>query len=114
MFLLQLLVSEAQLFHAAELEVLDHDVALLRQFPRDLLALGGLQVEGHGALVAVDAVEIGRLGRTDAQAPIAGVVAALRVLDLDDFGAEVTQNHAAPRSGKYPGEIKNANAGERQ
>ena len=113
-FLLQLLVAEAQFLRAAELEVLDHDVALRGEFARDPLAFGGLQVEAHRALVAVDAVEIRGLGRADAQAPVAGIVAASRMLDLDDFGAEVAEHHAAPGARQHAGKIEHAHAGKRQ
>jgi hypothetical protein len=112
--LAQLLVAQAQLVDAAELEVLDHHVALLRKVARDLLAFGRLQVERDRALVAVDAVEVGGLGLAHAQAPVARVVAAARVLDLDHLGAHVGQHHAAPGARQDAGQVEDAHAGKRQ
>ena len=41
-------------------------------------------------------------------------VAALRDLDLDDFGAEPREMIAAERAGQDVGQVEDANAGERQ
>ncbi|MPM88961.1 hypothetical protein SDC9_136065 [bioreactor metagenome] len=72
----------------------------------DLHALGRLQIQRDGPLVAVHAVVVGGLGLADANAPVTRVIAATRVLDLDHFGAEVGQYHAAQRPGEDAGQIE--------
>ena len=57
----------------------------------------GLEVEGHGALVAADLLPPQRY-TVLAAAVAAHVVAAARVLDLDHVRAEVTQDLAAQRA----------------
>src|SRR5690606_33494058 len=44
----------------------------------------------------------------------ARVVAALRVFDLDDFGAEIGKVQRAPRTCQHAGEVQDADAGERR
>ncbi len=114
LLVLQGVVAQAQPLDVAELEVLDHDVALADQIPRDGLAFRCFQVEAHRTLVAVDAVEVRGFGGADAHAPVARVVAALGVLHLDHFGAQVAQHHRAPRPGQHTGEVQHAHAGKRQ
>ncbi len=111
---LELLVAQAQLLGAAGLEVVDHHVALRQQLVDDLQPLGTLQVEGDGPLVAVHAVVVGGLGLADAHAPVAGIVAAARVLHLDDLGPQVRQYLAAQRPGEHAGKIKHPHAVERK
>ncbi|MNX95808.1 hypothetical protein D3C86_1280980 [compost metagenome] len=110
----ELFVAQAQLFSATDLEVLDHHVAARGQLARQLHALFALQVQGDRALVAVGAIEIGGIARADPYAPVAGVVAPLGVLDLDDVGAEVRQGHRTHRPRQYAREVENAHACQRQ
>ena len=42
----------------------------------------------------------------------AGVVAGMRVFDLDNFGAEVVQEHGADGAGQEAGEVEDAGGGE--
>jgi hypothetical protein len=58
--------------------------------------LARLEVEGDGALVAVEVEELGR----EPPVPVAeraGVVARFRLLHLDDVGALVGEDHRRPR-----------------
>ena len=102
----------AQLVGAAELEVLDQDVGLGRQLAHQRQAGLVLQVDGHRALVAVAAVEVGGVVLPDAQSPVAGVVAALGVLHLDHVGAQVGQGLAAQGAGHHARQVEHAHAGQ--
>ncbi|MNV72575.1 hypothetical protein D3C71_1656760 [compost metagenome] len=93
---------------------MQHHIALRQQIVDDLQAFGRLQVHGDGPLVAVHRAVVGGLGLADAHAPVARVVAALGVLDLDHLGAEIGQHHAAHRAGKHPRQIKHAHAFQRE
>src|SRR5690606_28605254 len=79
----QLLKTQAHSFYPAELEVLQYDIAFQCQLARVLLPLFGLQVETDRTLVAVDAIEVRGFGCADAQPPVACVITALRMLDLN-------------------------------
>jgi len=72
----------------------------LGKIAHDLLTFGGLQVDRHRTFVAVDTVVISRLGLSDADTPIPGIVAAYGVFNFDDFCAKVAQHHAAPGARK--------------
>src|SRR5256885_12455618 len=52
-------------------------------------------VQRDRALVAVGAVEVGGVALAHAHAPVARVVAAARVLDLDDIGAQRSEEHTS-------------------
>ncbi|MNN06385.1 hypothetical protein D3C81_1191750 [compost metagenome] len=105
---LELFVAQAQLLGAAGLEVVDDHVELRQQVVDDLHAFLALQVQRDRPLVAVHAVEVRGLGLADAHAPVARIVAASGVLDLDDFGAEVGQHLAAQRAGEHARQIEYA------
>ncbi len=109
----QLFVAQAQFLGATDLEVLHHHVALRGQLAGHLQAGFGLQVQRDGALVAVGAVEVRGVARAPAHAPVAGVVAAGRVFDLDHVGAEVGQGHGAHRAGQHARQVQHADAGQR-
>ncbi|KAF1051459.1 MAG: hypothetical protein GAK34_01516 [Delftia tsuruhatensis] len=110
----QLLVAQPQLLGAADLEVLDDHVAVGRQLACDAQALFGLQVQRDRALVAVGAVEVGGVALAHAHAPVARVVAAARVLDLDDLGTQVGQRHGTHGAGQHARKIQDAHAVQRQ
>jgi hypothetical protein len=102
-------LAEAKPFHHAWAKIFQQHVALPCQFNRGIQSLRRLQVEHHAFLVAVEAAE-----KADAKArQLARPVAAGR-LDLDDFGAEVGQDHAAGRAHHHVGKFDDANAGERK
>ncbi len=99
------LVADAELVERAGREVLHHDVDLLREAQEQVPPFVGLQVDGDGALPAVDAEEV--------RAPVvlvwargAGDVAVGRPLDLDHVGAEVAQHHGGVGPGEHPREVE--------
>ena len=73
------------------------------------------KVDNDRTLVAVCCGVIGRIALTavlvghEGRPPDAGVVAVARLLDLDDIGAEITQQLPGPGTGKDPAQIQNAN-----
>ena len=116
---LEALVVQPVFLQAAELEVLDQHVGCGDELSHGLSALGRREIERDGALAAIAGVVIG--GRQvfpvvpfhEGRPPFAGIVAALRVLHLDDVGAEVGQHLPGPGTGKDAGKLDDADALER-
>ena len=80
--------------------------ALATRLQRDLDAFGRLQVERDALLVAVEHREEAGAG---AEQPARAV--AVDRLDLDHFGAQVGEHHAAGRAHHHVGELDDADAG---
>ena len=106
---LQHVIAQAQLLHGAGAEVLDEDIGLLYQILEDLLALGGLEIQGETALIAVEIDEVSafpvktrRIG--------AGIITLSGDFHLDDVGAHVREEHRAVRPRQNPGQINYGNA----
>ena len=108
----QLLISEAVFFHGPAPQILDQDVGCHRQIVGEFLPLFRFQVDHDAFLVSVRDLEIGAFAVLERRAEMTQVV-ALRAFDLDHLGAQVTQDHGAPRPGQNAGKIENANTGER-
>ena len=70
-----------------------------------------LDVELDRSLVAIDREVIGTLAFEKRRSPGTRLIADLRSLDLDHIGAQVSQQHAAIRSGKGLGHLENSNTG---
>ncbi len=49
----------------------------------------------------------------DPQAPVAGVIAAIGMLDLDDIGPEIGERHGAQGARHHSGQVENAEPGKR-
>ncbi len=107
----ELLVSVAESVHHAGPEVLHKDVGL--GDVRVGLGLIGLEVEGNAGFVAIEAEPVGAIVPVERRAPLAGLVAGAWLLDLGDFGAEVTKHHRAKRACDRASEIEDPDAGER-
>ena len=102
----ELLVTEPQALHRANAKVLDHDIGGQDQRPRVSLALLALEIERHTFLVAVDRAKGRRILHA---APTTERVAPGWLLDLDNVGPHVAQQHAGIRPGDIIGEFDNAN-----
>ena len=113
-------VAHAQPLHHARPEALDEDVVVLREPKQDVARGRLLQVEPQGALVAIERQEVGRrravllllLAAVVGRHP-ADVVAAGRVLDLEDLGSEVGQQQGAEAARQKPGEVEDPQSLER-
>src|SRR5690606_18296062 len=64
------------------------------------------QVEDDRLLVPVDAFEVGGAVVRPRRTPGTGVVAALRVLDLDDACAQVSEQHRGIRAREHAAEVR--------
>ena len=106
-------VVEALRRSGARPEVLHEDVSLLEKPVQDLPSFGVLEIERDAFLVAVDAEEVRAFAAKERRAPATGVVPSARLLDLDDPGAHVAEQHRAIRPGKHPGEVENRETVER-
>ena len=112
----QVLVAEARAIEHAAAEILDHHVALLRQFADHPLAFGCLEVEGKAALVAVGEAELRRavppvvlvVGLAD---DAEGIEVGAR-FDLDHVGAEIGEHRRRVGAGRQQPEVEHADAGE--
>lgn len=93
-------MAQAKLVNPAELEALDHHVALHRQVPCNLLAFRCLKVQRHGPLVVADTVEIRRFSRANTQVPITRVVFTAGMLNFDDSCAQLARHHDVSGLGK--------------
>ena len=96
--LFQILVAKTVLLGRARPEVLTEDIGACDQLAQNFSTLRGLEIEGdafHAAVVGLE--ERARMAwqhRHDTRA-----VAALRRLDLDDLGAEISHQHVGHRAG---------------
>lgn len=113
-------VVEAVLLQPADLEVLDHHVAVGGELTYQLLPLGLREVDGDGPLAAIGRQVIGGLGGVVAglvleerRAPAAGVVAGAGALHLDDLGAQVGEHLPGPGSGEDTAQVEDADVGQR-
>src|SRR5690606_13722365 len=100
---LQRFVVEAVGRQPPHLEVLQQHIALRHQLTDETLPFGLGEVQGQGLLVAVGTLEVSGLPRISAlrilyirRAPMPGVVAAARTLDLDHLGPKVAQYLPGP------------------
>jgi len=105
-------VADTQLVHHAGAKAFDDDIRRCRQTQEDLDAFRLLQVEHHALLVAVDHAEVGTV-LTRAGAQRTGVIADLRVFDLDHLCPQIGQVQGGDRPGEQAGEVKHLDAGER-
>ncbi|GBD12969.1 hypothetical protein HRbin24_00990 [bacterium HR24] len=108
----QHVVAQTQALHSAGREVLHHHIGLLDQPQKEVSAGGALQVDADAALAPVHREEVGGLV-VQVGARGAGHVAVGRALDLDDVGAQVAQHHAGERPSQDPGEVQDADTGQR-
>src|SRR5687768_8554279 len=116
----QALLVEAVALQSSDLEILDEDIgARSEALDETAVALVG-KVRRHRTLAPVAAMKVGGRKRAavlsfnEGRSPGAGVVAALRMLDLDDVGAEIGEDLAGPGSGKNASKHKDADAVERR
>ncbi len=96
----QLVVAEPHLGHRAGPEVFEHDIGGRYQRGEDLLAAWRAQIEAKAFLAAIVDRKVDALAAHQRFRP-PGFLAA-QFLDLDDLGAEVGEDHAAPRTRLVP------------
>jgi len=109
----ELRVGQAEPLHDARPEVLPDDVRLPHEIVEHLAAAVARQIERERLLVTVDRQEVRRLAVGQERRPHdPHRVAAVGVLDLDDLGAQVGEQHRAVRAGQHPGKVQHANAFE--
>src|SRR5437762_553341 len=106
--LAEAVVAEAHLLHDPGAEVLQHDVGGRHQGGENLLAALGAHVEAEAFLAAVVDREIDALAAHH-RFGAAGFFAT-DLLDLDDLGAEIRQDHAAARARLVPRQFQDPHA----
>jgi hypothetical protein len=113
-------VIEAVTGQRADLEIFDDDVGLAAEIADDAPAVGRGEVDGDRLLAAIAAEIVSGFGRVapvrvlqKRRPPAARVVAAARLFDLDDLGAEVGEQLRAPRAGKHARQIDDGKMSER-
>ena len=106
----ELLVSESDRVHLSDAEVLQQDIGGVDEV-EDAVTVGRLgDIELDAVLVAVERGE--QPGSGPGQ--VAGLVAGSAGFDLDDFGAEVGEDHPAAGPHDHVRELDDADAFERQ
>src|SRR3984957_19725933 len=90
-------VIEAELAHPARAQVFDHDVGFVCESVDDFAALIGRKIQREAAFALVPSEE--------AEAEVAKRV-ALEAFDLDNFGAELREDHRAVRTGDVAGKVE--------
>jgi hypothetical protein len=110
---LHVVVGQAEPGGDAGPERLHDQVGLAGQLQRECPAPGILHVEGDGPLAPVGLDERPGLTAFVKRTEIPGIVAG-HGLDLDHVRAEVGENHRRVRPGEEPGQVEDAEAGERQ
>ena len=93
-------------------EAFHHGVGVAHQPQEDFHAFAFFQIEAQCTLVAVDRGEH-RCGFPRLGAERARVVARAGIFDLDHVGAQIREMQRANRPGQKPGQVENANAGQR-
>ena len=109
----QFLRSDTEPFGDTGAEALDDDIRFGDQGDGLLSFVIAREVEGDAALAAVDRVEVRAVAVHKRRAPRAGVVAGIRLLDLDDVRAELGEGHRRVRPGEQPGEVDDPDAVQR-
>jgi hypothetical protein len=107
---LQTRVIKPEFFHGSRFEIFGDDVRRGDQAQHRLSAFRGLKIERQTLLVAVEKREKACPGSQQ----IASAVTALAVadcLDLDDFGAQVGQDHPAGGAHDHMGKLDDPDAG---
>src|SRR5437899_10757994 len=103
-------VTEAELLRLPGPEAAYDAVGLVTEAQQRIAAGRGLEAAPHAALVAVDRTEHGALA-VDERRHAPGVLAAVGRLDLDDVGAEVSEDLARQRAGEVRADVQHPQAG---
>ena len=106
-------VVQPEALHHTGAEIFDHHVHRAHQLAHRLFARSIFKIERDAALVAVHAQKKHALAAQKRRAERAQLVAAMRLFDLDDVGAKVTQQHGAVGSGHHPREVEHTDTRER-
>ena len=86
----------------------------LAEPPDRVESLRGLEVDRHRALVPVEREVVGGVRSHEGRPPLTRVVAFAGTLDLDHVGAQIAQDLGRERSGEHPGEVQDADTGQRK
>ena len=97
--LLERLIVDAQALQDTGTKVIVDDVRPPHQLVEDLQASRALQVQGHALLTAVHAQEIAALSVHEMRRHVPAAIALAGDFDLQHFGPQITQNHAAVGTG---------------
>ena len=98
--------AQAPVFHGAGAEVLDHHIRAAHQLAHQSLALLGLQIQGHGFLVAPQAAPPVRGAVLVQLAPATNGVTA-RGFHLHHIGTEIGQQGAGKRASQQLAQLDN-------
>jgi hypothetical protein len=96
---------------AADLVILDDNVAFGNELTNHVAASLGSNIDGNRRFSAIAAMIIGRIEIIavfvieEWRAPVAGVIAGPGAFDLDNLSAQVREKLVAPGPGQDPGEF---------
>ena len=111
----QLLIAQAVFGQGADLEILNQDIAMLKQLMDDRLTLGLRDIQCHGLLVAIDADEVSAFLRVwhERRCEAARIITRFRAFNLDHFRAQIAQHLGAGGAGQNACQIKHTKSGQR-
>ena len=93
-------------------ETLDNDIGRGDQPAENVRVSGTLQIERHALLASIEE-QVVQAPAVEQRRQVAHRVAARRILDLDDFSAELREHLRGECAWKQPGEIDDPDTGER-
>ena len=105
-------IADAPFLHAAGLVVLDQHIGAFQQSQQHRAAFRLREIEGEGALVAVDADVVAGVALMERRAPAARLV-ALGGFDLDHLRAVIRQDHRAIGTAQHARQVDDLEAGQR-
>ena len=106
-------ITDAEFVHHAGAKALNHHIGIAGETQEDLDARWLFQIETKPLLVAVDHPEIGAalaICRQLTGTQSTGVIADLRIFNLDHLGPKIGQMQAGDRPGEQACQVKNANS----
>jgi hypothetical protein len=105
-------IADAQAVEDAGPELFDDDVRRRQKREKYFDAFFRAEIDGQGALGAVDGEETRRF-LFQVRRVVAHIVRRVHILDLDDVGAHVGKQHRAQGARIKPGQIENPDALQR-
>ena len=93
------------MLHHAGGEILHDYIRPRDQFTRDVASCRISEIKRDAALIAVQTDKSSAFAGEVSVFIAPGIIASIRVLDLDDLGAKIGQGLRARRAGDHPGEI---------
>lgn len=107
-YFFQCLIIDLELFQHPGAEIVVDHVGDLHQVVENFGCLGVAEIQGDGLFVPVQTQVVSALAFMGILPDIPAEVPAVRVLDLDDLGAQIPEDHGPIRPGNILGKIQDS------